>query len=81
MFGTAGAQGQPGDSLQMQAGCQEKGAGRKGILQAVYFLAPGAGCGRWEGDISRRKENGPEILKTSSLTRWGLPGSLRKAYR
>lgn len=56
LFGTAGAQGQSGESLQMQVGCQEEGAGCEAILQAVYFLAPGAGGGSWKGKIPREKK-------------------------
>lgn len=41
MVGASVTQAQPGDGLQMQVGCQEEGAGCKGILQAVYVL-PGS---------------------------------------
>lgn len=56
MFGIAGAQGQPRDGLQMQVGCQEEGAGCKGILQAVYFLAPRAVVGVGKGRFPEKRK-------------------------
>lgn len=69
MVAAAGAQAQPGDGLQMQVGCQEEGAGCKGILQAVYFLAPGVMCGCRGGEIPGGKKTEFEILKINSQTR------------
>lgn len=37
-------------------GCQEEGAGCKGILQAVYFLAPRVECGCWGAEIPGEKK-------------------------
>lgn len=55
-LGQLGQRASPGMVCRCRQGCQEEGAGCKGVLQAVYFLAPRVGCGCWEGEIPGEKE-------------------------
>lgn len=66
--GDRGHGAQPEDILQIQVGRQEEGVSCKGVLQAVYFLAPKSGvAGAFRG---HRKKSEPQskklVLKTIS---------------